>query len=263
MRLLVVVILSLFSFSFYGQTDTIPVVKPAEMVVESMEKIDGDYQKRLDSIRVSFGRNDNVYNDGSSKISVVSADKMNIVYRGLSNPISISVPNAKLFEATAPGLTKISEGKYILKPGFGLESTIIIYIILNDGSKRKEVQKFRIKNMPYLAGAINGLTCNQSVILMSKKELKNAVLSIDFSKEFLYEMKFNLVGFAVKAKKEYLYILGNKLNAAALNLLEKLPLNSMFEITDFKSDVNCESCSQKSIMPLKIMIVDDKTYSRE
>ncbi len=200
------------------------------MVVESMEKMEGDYQKRLDSIRLSFGRNDSVYNDGNSKISVVSADKMNVVYRGLPNPISILVPDAKLFEASAPGLTKISEGKYILKPGFGLESTIIIYIILNDGSKRKEVQKFRIKNLPNLAGSINGLTCNQSVILMSKKELKNAVLSIEFSKEFLYEMRFNLVSFALKLKKEYLYISGNKLNTEAISLIEKLPLNYIFEI---------------------------------
>lgn len=39
--------------------------------------------------------------------------KMNVVYRGIPNPIYISKPNVLSFEATAPGLTKTdSLGNY-------------------------------------------------------------------------------------------------------------------------------------------------------
>ncbi|MFM9989418.1 hypothetical protein [Flavobacterium sp.] len=48
------IILLLFSFSFYAQNDTIPVVK-------------------------------------KTNASVVSADRMNVVYRGVPNPISIAL----------------------------------------------------------------------------------------------------------------------------------------------------------------------------
>jgi hypothetical protein len=250
-----------FPLSFYGQSDAIPTVKEPVMEEESMVKKDVDYRRKLDSIYSFFQRGDIV--EGGPKTSVVSADKLNIVYRGLPNPISISVSDAKLFEATAPGLTKWSEGKYILKPGSGIETHIIVYIILNDGSKRKEVHTFRIKNIPSLYGAINGLSCNQSMILMSKKELRDATLSIEFPKDFLYELKFNLMGFTLKINEKLIVVSGDKFNEEAVKLIEKLPLNSIFEIIDIKSDVNCTNCSMKPINPLKIMIVADDYYEKE
>jgi hypothetical protein len=258
MKSLAVVFMLFFAISFYGQTDTIPMVKEPVMEAQSMVKKDVDYRRKLDSIHSIFGYDTIVEIDPKS---VISADKLKVVYRGLPNPISISVPDAKVFEATAPGLTKLSEGKYILQPGSGTEISIIIYIVLNDGSKRKEVHNLRIKNTPRFFGAINGLTCNHSVILMSKKELRDAILSIEFPT--VYDLNFNLESFVVKIKKEQIYILGNKLNKQALDLIEKLPLNFIFEIMDFKSDVNCTSCSMKPVTPLKIMVVADDYYNYE
>ena len=188
---------------------------------------------------------------------------MNVVYRGLPNPISIAVPNCKSFTATGNGLQEFPNGRYQLVPGAGLEVIITIDIILNDGSTKKEEHKFRIKNIPYLCGAINGFICNQSIILMSKKELRNAIISIEFSKEFQYELKFNLVSFAVKINKKDIYISGNKLNKEAIDLIEKLPLNSIFDIYYLKSDVKGNNCSTTRIEPLRIMIIDDKNYTED
>ena len=210
-----------------------------------------------------YGQNDTIASVKVSNISVVSADKMNVVYRGIPNPISIAVSNCKSFEATGNRLTKLQNGKYTLNPGSGSETTITIYIVLNDGSTKKEEHKFRIKNIPYLCGAINGLTCKQSVILMSKNELKKATLSLEFSNDFQYELKFNLVSFTVNINKKNIYISGNKLNKEVLVLIEKLPLNSIFEITNFKSDVNCNNCSFPYVNPIKIMIVEDRNYKDE
>ena len=125
-------LLLFFSLSFYGQNDTISVVK-------------------------------------TSTIGVVSADKMNVVYRGIPNPISIAVSNCKSFTATGIGLYKQSNGKYLLNPGAGLESIITLDIIQNDGSTKQEEHKFRIKNSPRLSGAINGLSCEQCIIEMTKE----------------------------------------------------------------------------------------------
>ena len=56
------------------------------------------------------------------------------VYRGVLNPISIVVPQAKSFTASGIGL-KIEKGKYYISPGQGLVTIIKLNIILNDGSE--------------------------------------------------------------------------------------------------------------------------------
>jgi hypothetical protein len=178
-----------FTLSFYGQNDTISVVK-------------------------------------TSTIGVVSADKMNVVYRGLPNPISISVPNCKSFTAIGNGLSKFSAGKYILNPGVGIESIITLDIILNDGSTKQEEHKFRIKKLPRLSGAINGLSCEQCIIEMTKEELKNAIISVD-TKLSLYglEIKDKVDSFDVEfSKKEKILNFGNTFNEQTVNKINTLKL---------------------------------------
>jgi hypothetical protein len=212
-------LLFFFSLSFYGQNDTISVVK-------------------------------------TSNIAVVSADKMNVVYRGIPNPISIAVSNCKSFIASGIGLYKKSSGKYLLNPGVGLESIITLDIVLNDGSTIKEEHKFRIKGLPKLSGAINGLTCNQSVVLMCKEELKNAIISIDFTKDFLYELKFKLEQFRVNFDdNRYFTIKGNKFTDEVFDEIKKLKIGSIFTI-----NVSLDSDADVFVNPIKIMIIEDKNY---
>ena len=208
-----------------------------------------------------YGQNDIISIVKHSNLSVVTSDKINIVYRGLPNPVSIAVNNCKSFIATGNGLYKNQDGTYQIIPGAGLEVIITIEIVLNDNTIKIEQHKFRIKNTPYLSGAINGLVCNQSVILMCKEELKNAEISIDFTKDFLYDMKLNLEQFTVKfSKKEIFVIKGNKFTDEVKNIISKLPLNSIFEIQDLKTDNHSSNVCFKNANPIKIMIIEDKNY---
>ncbi len=226
MKNIINVIFFLFTFSFYGQNDTISVVK-------------------------------------TSNSSVVSADKMNVVYRGLPNPISISVPNCKSFKATGDGLYKNNDEYYQIVPGVGLETRITIEIVLPDNSIKKEEHNFRIKNIPNLHGKINGLYCNQSILLMTKKELINAEISIGFPKDFAYEMNFELKQFVVEILNKSIVIEGNKFTNEVKDLINKLPINSRFKITDLKSNINCKNCSQKPIQSIEIMIVKDNYFKND
>lgn len=210
-----------------------------------------------------YGQNDTISVVKTANSSVVSADKMNVVYRGLPNPISIAVSNCKSFTATGNGLFKNKDGTYQLVPGIGLETVITIEVILNDGSIKKEEHKFRIKNIPLLYGKINGLNCNQSILLMTKKELVNSELSIGFLKEFVYEFNFELKQFLVEINNKSVLIEGNKFTKAVIDLINKLPINSTFKIIDFKSNINCESCCQKPIQSIEIMIVKDDYFKND
>ncbi|MBC8883654.1 hypothetical protein H9X57_10615 [Flavobacterium piscinae] len=78
------------------------------------------------------------------KIGVISVDKLNVVYRGIQNPISIAVPNAKSFTVSGLGV-KEENGKYFIVPGQGNEVIVTLEIILEDDSKVIEEHIFRIK----------------------------------------------------------------------------------------------------------------------
>src|SRR6476660_276788 len=89
----------------------------------------------------------------------ISADKMNVVYRGLPNPMTISfagISDNKV-NASAPGLSKGSKpGQYMMRPGSGTSVMVSVTGELPDKTKVSDRKEFRIKNIPGPMGAIGG-----------------------------------------------------------------------------------------------------------
>ncbi|WP_432671958.1 gliding motility protein GldM [Flavobacterium sp. SM2513] len=91
--------------------------------------------------------------------ATISADKMNVVYRGVVNPMTISFAGVSdnNVTASAPGLSKASgNGKYNMSPGQGTEVTISVTGKLPDGTSVNDKRAYRIKNIPAPQGAIGG-----------------------------------------------------------------------------------------------------------
>lgn len=213
-------LLLFFSLSFYGQNDTISVVK-------------------------------------TSDISVVSADKMNVVYRGLQNPISIAVPDCKSFTATGNGLYKYAEGKYQLIPGSGIETTIKIEIILKDESTKIEEHKFRIKTIPFIYGSLNNSNCKNCIVELSKTELSHAIIGVKSN------MDYDILNLDVKSffiqyteSKGY-FVFGNSFDQKSINAISKLKTGTIFKINQvsIKNDDSNARCFFE-ILPIKVMVVD-------
>lgn len=99
------------------------------------------------------------------KIGVISVDKLNVVYRGIQNPISIAVPNAKSFKVSGLGV-KEENGKYYISPGQGNEVIITLEIILENDSKVVEEHVFRIKNLKKHIARINNKNCQNCIVLI-------------------------------------------------------------------------------------------------
>ena len=53
--------------------------------------------------------------------SVIALDRMNVVYRGVPNPISIAVNNAKSYTISGDGVS-LQNGIYVLRAGTGKET---------------------------------------------------------------------------------------------------------------------------------------------
>lgn len=156
------------------------------------------------------------------KLGLVSVDKLNVVYRGIQNPISIVVPNAKSFTVSGLGL-KEENGKYYIAPGQGNEMIVTLEIILEDDSKVVEEHIFRIKNLKKHIARINNKNCQNCIVLMKKEELKEAEISF-YLEDFLYDfLKLKVTSFdlLVSNKKQF-HIEGNKITDDVFNELIKL-----------------------------------------
>lgn len=94
--------------------------------------------------------------------ATISADKMNVVYAGLDNPISVTVEGITSDKVTASAsngvLKKIGNGKFVLTPGMGKEVVITATGTMPDGKAISSKQVFRVKTIPRPRGTIRGTT---------------------------------------------------------------------------------------------------------
>ena len=106
--------------------------------------------------------------------SVIALDKMNVVYRGVENPISIAVNNAKWYVIYGNGVSKKDDGKYVIRPGYSNETKVFVEIENFDGTKVVEEHVFRIKGLPAPIGTLNGEYSTNGYLVFTKEQFRNA-----------------------------------------------------------------------------------------
>ena len=156
--------------------------------------------------------------------AIVSADKMNVVYRGLDNPVSISVPgvpdNNNVNPSVSAGnkLIDKGDGKYVLNPGKGNESEINVTAKLSSGKVINTPKIFRIKDIPAAAGTVRG---DFGVVPMPKSSLNNTPINVELP-DFVFELEFVVKSFTVKVPGQLaVKVNGNKFDARAKKILAK------------------------------------------
>lgn len=130
---------------------------------------------------------------------VVSPTKMNVFYRGVDNPVSVSVSgySNKDIVATATNgtLTKSADG-YIMRPGKEAEATVGATVTNPDGSKKPMPgMKFRVKNVPNPRPYFGGKSVDDETI--KKPELTAAAGVIAKMIDFEFDLKFEVVEYKV------------------------------------------------------------------
>ncbi len=125
----------------------------------------------------------------------VSAVKMNVVYRGIDNPIAVGGGVGGEITATASGatLTKTGNGTYNLRPGEGNEVTVNVS---SQGSNLGSM-KFRVKDLPkptaIIRNVVNGQVTKSALLAANRVEAE--------MKDFDFEgVKYDVVGYTVKYK---------------------------------------------------------------
>jgi len=184
--------------------------------------------------------------------ATISADKMNVVYRGIPNPMTISFAGiaANKVNASAPGLRKSGKG-YMMTPSKGREVTIKVSGTLPDGSRVSDNKKFRIKDVPRPAAAVSGA---MGAIKKPKNSLKVATISAKLE-DFVFDLKLKVNSFKFKAPGVATIVCqGSKLNARAKAALSKVKRGESVQIFGMKSSVVGSPIKLKDASPCIIEI---------
>jgi len=165
--------------------------------------------------------------------AVISADKMNVVYRGVDNPMTISIPGIPddKINASAPGLKRQKGSKFLMNPGKGREITITANGKLPDGNLVSTKTKFRIKDLP----RPNATFFRQSgKIRLPKASIERAEVGA-ILEDFDFDLTLKTLEFKVKVPgAPTITCKGTKLNAKALQALGRVRSGQEISIFDLK-----------------------------
>ncbi len=188
--------------------------------------------------------------------AVISADRMNVVYRGLDNPISISLPGVgdKDINASATGLKKVSTGKYIMRPGAANEVEITVSGKISPTKTVTSKKTFRIKDIPAAMGTVRG---EFGIVPMPKSSLLNAPIGAGLP-DFVFDLKLNVQGFTIKVPGQLaVKVQGSALDNRAKTALAKARRGDVITIFDIKATiVNNSSYQLKKVLPVSIEITN-------
>lgn len=149
---------------------------------------------------------------------ILTADKMNVVYRGLENPMSGSIlgaDNAKLsLSATNATIKPAGNGKWMVIPGTG--KTVQLRLSGTDphGRALTEVFEYRIKNLPQPQGQVRG----KPALSMPASSVVNQVVTVALP-DFDFPVSFQVKRFMVRVPgKASTLVEGDRLSGAETTL---------------------------------------------
>jgi len=163
--------------------------------------------------------------------ATISADKMNVVYRGLDNPMSISFAGVgdNNVNASAAGLTKTGNGKYMMRPSSGTEVVINVNAKLPDGSSVSDSKKFRIKSPPPPTGHVRG---EYAVVRGPSQSLSVSTVTAK-SLDFDFDMTWTVNSFVIKVPGQAtVRVTGGSMNGAAQAAIKKATRGDQVTISE-------------------------------
>ncbi|MEN3324930.1 gliding motility protein GldM [Mariniflexile soesokkakense] len=188
--------------------------------------------------------------------ATISADKMNVVYRGVQNPMTISFAGIadNNVNASAQGLSKVSGSKYVMDATRiqGREVTINVTGKI-DGQTVGDKATFRIKDLPKPTGTIRG---EDGAIQMQRNALEISTVGAKFD-DFDFELPLNVTGFKFKVPGQpTIDVNGNKLDSRAKSALLKAKRGTDVQIFDIEAKASGVSVILKKVSPIIIELTN-------
>ena len=171
-------------------------------------------------------------------MAVVSPTKMNVFYRGVPNPIDISVPGYSPEDLTVSGtnvtLKRIKPGQYEATVRDKAKGDAKITVKANNRTIGKPIE-FRLKRIPSPAASING----KKEGIMSKGKLSKAQGIAASLSNFPFDLKYTVESYDVRLTDgEYtktIKVKGNKFTTEVKEKILKLKPGSDISFTNIRA----------------------------
>lgn len=187
--------------------------------------------------------------------ATISADKMNVVYRGVDNPMTISfagVPSNSVV-ANATGLKKTGNGTYMMRPTTGKTVTINVSGTLSDGSKVSDKATFRIKDIPKPTGTISG---QDGAVKLPRNNVEIGTVGAKLF-DFDFDLPLKVTAFKFKVPGQpTVSVSGSKLNSQAKAALRKARRGDGIQIFDIKVKATGSSVIIKPAAPVFVELAN-------
>ncbi|MGK0385431.1 MAG: gliding motility-associated protein GldM [Patiriisocius sp.] len=191
--------------------------------------------------------------------ATIAADKMNVVYRGVSNPMTITFAGIQdnKIKANAPGLSRVKGSSYAMNPGSGREVTINVSGTLPDGGPVSDKATFRIKDIPRPTGTIRGEDGDGGCVRMQRAGLEKSSIGAALQ-DFDFDLKLNVTGFSFKVNGQpTIKVSGRKLNGQASGALRRAKRGETVQIFDITANIAGNSGYKlKKISPICIELTN-------
>jgi gliding motility-associated protein GldM len=189
--------------------------------------------------------------------AVISADKMNVVYRGVKNPMTISIPGVGAVNANAPGLSSAGgAGNYIMDVTTlqAREVTINVSGQLPGGETVSDSKSFRVKDIPSPVGTIRG---EDGSVKMQRNSLEIATVGAALP-DFDFDIGLQVTGFDFKvAGQPTIRVNGRGLDASAKAALRRAGRGETVQIFNIEAQLATNSGYKlKKVSPVFIELTN-------
>lgn len=189
--------------------------------------------------------------------AVISADKMNVVYRGVDNPMTISIPGVSSVNASAQGLRSAGgAGQYVMNVTNvqAREVTINVSGSLPGGETVSDSKTFRIKDIPRPIGTVRG---EEGTVRMQRQNLEISTIGASLP-DFDFDLNLRVSGFKIKVPGQpTVQVRGQQLDNAAKAALRRAGRGEAIQIFDIEAQLAGSSGYMlKSVSPVVVELTN-------
>ena len=189
--------------------------------------------------------------------AVISADKMNVVYRGVANPMTISIPGVGNVSANAPGLRSTGgAGNYIMDVTTlqAREVTINVSGELPGGERVSDSKTFRVRDIPRPVGTVRG---EDGTVRMQRQNLEISTIGAALP-DFEFDVDLRVTGFKFRVPGQpTIQVRGQKLDQSAIGALRRAGRGETIQIFDVEAQLAGNSSYKlKQVSPVLVELTN-------
>ena len=189
--------------------------------------------------------------------AVISADKMNVVYRGVANPMTISIPGVGSVSANAPGLRPAGgAGSYVMDVTTlqAREVTINVSGELPGGDRVSDSKTFRVRDIPRPVGTVRG---EDGTVRMQRQNLEISTIGAALP-DFEFDVDLRVTGFKFRVPGQpTIQVRGQKLDQSAIGALRRAGRGETIQIFDVEAQLAGNSSYKlKQVSPVLVELTN-------